>query len=289
MGTTDSSPAGGRATASGAWTGRTTPPVDASTILLVRDTDAGELEVFMLERHLESDFAGGAYVFPGGKLDAADRTLPADRWAGADPAAWAVRLGVEEPADALGLMVAAIRETFEEAGVLLGRRAGAAVTADDLASDTFLTARRRMASRDERWDWTDWLAEQELVLDLGSLALWSWWVTPDGMHKRYDTRFFVADVPHPQAAALGHDDVEMTASRWTTPRAALAAHAAGEVTIIYPTRKNLEELARFGDVAALWRAATADEIDTRRLQPTIVETDGVAMVQHPDGRPPEPI
>ncbi|MBW3658508.1 MAG: NUDIX hydrolase [Actinobacteria bacterium] len=297
----------GTATRSGRFTGETNEPVDSSSIVLVRDggaagapsvadggaalvADGGApLEVFLLERHLQSDFAGGAYVFPGGKLDDADRTLPADRWTGQDPAAWIDRLGADSVEDALGLLVAAVRETFEEAGVLLGTRAGAPVTADDLASDSFVEARRRMASRDERWDWTGWLAEEDVVLDLGALALWSWWVTPDGLHRRYDTRFFVAVVPEVQVAALAHDEVEMTASRWTTPQAALDAAAAGDVTIIYPTRKNLEALATYADVDALWRAAVAGETDTRRLLPCIVEVDGTPMIQHPDGHAPEPI
>ncbi len=257
--------------------------------MLVRDGEGGALEVFMLERHLDSDFAGGAYVFPGGKLDAADRSLAPARWTGQDPAAWVERLGVDTPEDALGLMVAAIRETFEEAGVLLGTRRGAPVTADDLDSASFLDARRRMSSRDERWDWTVWLDAEDVVLDLAALAHWSWWVTPDGLHKRFDTRFFVAVVPPAQAAGLGHDDVEMTASRWTTPQAALDAAAAGEVTIIYPTRKNLEGLARYADSGALWAAAVAGEPDTRRTLPRIVEVDGVASIEHPLTGEVEPI
>jgi 8-oxo-dGTP pyrophosphatase MutT (NUDIX family) len=279
---------GARATASGRWTGETTAPVDSSSIVLVRDGADG-LEVFMLERHLASDFAGGAYVFPGGKLDAADRRLPSARWDGQDPAAWVAWLGVDDPADALGLLVAAVRETFEEAGLLLGTRAGAPVTASDLADPSFREARRRMNARDERWDWTGWLEAEDVVLDLGALALWSWWVTPDGLHRRYDTRFFVAVAPPDQVSALAHDEVETTASRWTTPQAALDAQAAGEVTVIYPTRKNLEALAAHRDAEALWRAAAAGGTDTRRLLPRIVEVDGTAMIQHPDGRPPEPI
>lgn len=278
----------GEDTRSGRWTGETTPEVDSSSIVLVRDTEDG-LEVFMLERHLKSDFAGGAYVFPGGKLDEADRLLPRDRWTGQDPADWVERLGVDDAQDALGLMVAAVRETFEEAGVLLGTRAGRPVTAEDLAEDGFVETRRKLASREESFDWTGWLADEDIVLDLGALALWSWWVTPHGLHKRYDTRFFVATVPDEQVAALGHDDVEMTASRWTTPQAALDAAAAGEVTVIYPTRKNLEALAEHATAAELWQAAYDGKTDTRRLLPEIVQVDGQAMIRHPDGHAPEPV
>ena len=285
----ESSGARGQSTPSGRWTGETNPPVDSSSIVLVRDGEDGALEVFMLERHLKSDFAGGAYVFPGGKLDDADRTLPAERWRGVEPAAWVDRLGVDTPADVLGLMVAAVRETFEEAGVLLGTRRGEPVTTADLESPSFVDARRRMASRDAHWDWTGWLADEDVVFDLGALALWSWWVTPDGLHKRYDTRFFVARAPEAQLSSLAHDEVEMTASRWTSPQAALDAAAAGEVTIIYPTRKNLEALARYADTRALWEAAVAGETDARRTLPRIVDVDGVPSIEHPLTGEVEPI
>ena len=282
----------GERTAAGQLVDEPRPAVDAATILLLRDghrqggPDDG-LEVLLLERHIESDFAGGALVFPGGKVDAADRALPADRWRGRDPAAWRDTLGAERDEDALGLMVAAVRETFEEADVLLATRGGQPVTDADLASPSFVEARRRLGSREESFDWTAWLEEEGLVLDLGSLAPWAWWVTPKGQHKRFDTRFFVACLPEEQSAA--HDDVEMTALRWTSPRAALDAQAAGQVTVIYPTRKNLEALAEHTSAAAAWAAAEAGAVDLRRIEPTVVVVDGEVMVQHPHLDDPEPI
>jgi 8-oxo-dGTP pyrophosphatase MutT (NUDIX family) len=234
----------GEQTAAGRLVDEEQPAVDASTILLLHDppaTSGPGLEVLLLERHIESDFAGGALVFPGGKVDATDRALPPERYSGRDPAAWRSALGADTDEQALGLLVAAVRETFEEADVLLATRAGAPVTDEDLASPSFVEARRRLSSRDEDFDWTSWLAEEDLVLDLGALALWAWWVTPKGQHKRFDTRFFVARLPAEQSAA--HDDIEMTSLRWTTPQAALEAQRAGEMTVIYPTRKNLEALA----------------------------------------------
>lgn len=273
-------------TPAGRYTGETTVPVDATSILLLRDGDAG-LEVLLLERHLDSDFAGGAYVFPGGKVDVADRQLNPARWSGRDPAAWRDRIGAADDAAALGLFVSAIRETFEEAGVLLARRDGAALTDADLSDPAFIDARRRLASRDERWDWRPWLAEQNLTLDLGSLAFWSWWCTPDGQHKRFDTRFFVAVVPPEQSAA--HDTVEMTASRWVRPQAALQAAAEGRVNIIFPTRRNLEALAAYPDARSAWQAAADGVVDQRRIQPTVVIVDGQVMVQHPYEDEPSPI
>lgn len=268
--------------------GDTVHAVDAATIVLVRDAvpGAGGIEVLLLERHLDSDFAGGALVFPGGKVDAGDRELDPERWSGADPQRWCERLGAATTSDALGLLVAGVRETFEEAGILLAHREdGSAVAAADLAEPGFVEARRRLASRDDRYDWRPWLERQCLVLDLGALAMWSWWVTPVGMHKRFDTRFLLARPPGDQAAA--HDRVEMTSLRWVKPSDALAAQARGEIVMIYPTRRNLRDLAVYEDTSVLLEAAHGDRVDRRRIMPSVVSVDGEAMVQHPDGDPPE--
>jgi 8-oxo-dGTP pyrophosphatase MutT (NUDIX family) len=273
-------------TAAGRLVEETAPAVDAATILLLRDADPG-LEVLLLERHIESDFAGGALVFPGGKVDAADRELAPERWSGVEPARWCEGLGVGREEDALGLLVAAVRETFEEADVLLATRAGRPITDADLSEESFVEARRRLGSRDERFDWREWLEQEDLVLDLGALALWSWWVTPKGQHKRFDTRFFVARLPSEQSAA--HDDVEMTALRWSTPQAALDAQREGTMTVIYPTRKNLEALCGYGDAADAWGAADRGEVDQRRIEPTVVIEGDRVMVQHPYETDPEPI
>jgi 8-oxo-dGTP pyrophosphatase MutT (NUDIX family) len=269
-------------TRAGRYTGDVAPAVDAASVVLVRDQVRGKgpLEVLLLERHLDSDFAGGALVFPGGKVDDQDRTLDAARWTGRAPKGWRERLGTDTDADARGLLVAAVRETFEEVGVLLATdEYGEPVTTDQLRSPSFREARRRLCSRDEAWDWCRWLEDEALVLDLRSLEFWSWWVTPEGQHKRFDTRFFLGVLPPGQAPA--HDDVEATSVGWWRPQDALDAHERGEVTIIFPTRRNLEALARYETAAAARQAAQTDEVDTRRIQPTVVEVDGELMVQHP--------
>jgi 8-oxo-dGTP pyrophosphatase MutT (NUDIX family) len=269
-------------TRAGRYTGGSAPAVDAASILLVRDRVRGEgpLEVLLLERHLDSDFAGGALVFPGGKVDPQDRELDAARWTGRNPKGWRERLGTETDAEARGLLVAAVRETFEEVGVLLATdEEEQPVTADQLRSASFRKARQRLCSRDERWDWRRWLEDEALVLDLRALEFWSWWVTPEGQHKRFDTRFFLAVLPAGQTPA--HDDVEATSLGWWRPEDALAAAERGEVTIIFPTRRNLEALARFDTAAAARQAARDGEVDTRRIQPTVVKVDGELFVQHP--------
>lgn len=266
------------------------PAVPAATVLLVRDAPGDGLETLLMERHLRSEFMGGAYVFPGGKVDPLDEQLPSDRWTGVDLEVDVAELGVERPGEALGLRVAAVRETFEEAGVLLAHRAdGRAVTADDLASPSFLDARRGLATRGEPYDWRPWLAEEELVLDLGALAFWSWWVTPHGENKRFDTRFFVAELPAEQAEVAAHDAVELTDMRWSTPQAALAAADAREVLIIFPTRRNLQTLAELPSAAAAVAAAREGRTDRRRIMPTLVLDGEVPMVQHPYEDDPEPV
>lgn len=278
------------ATRAGRYTGGSAPAVDAATIVLVRDRVRGEgpLEVLLLERHLDSDFAGGALVFPGGKVDDADRDLDAARWTGRDPKGWRETLGTATDADARGLLVAAVRETFEEVGVLFATREdGEPITPDDLRSPSFREARGRLCSRDERWDWRGWLEDEALVLDLRALEFWSWWVTPEGQHKRFDTRFLLGVLPPGQAPS--HDDVEATSIRWWRPQDALDAHERGEVTIIFPTRRNLEALAAFGTAEAARQAARERQVDVRRIQPRVVEVDGELMVQHPYEDAPERI
>ena len=266
------------------------PAVDAASVLLVRDQrrEVGPLHVLMLERHLQADFAGGALVFPGGKVDPMDGGLDAARWTGDNPARWRDRLGTDAAEAAKGLLVAAVRETFEEVGVLLAQREdGAPVTDDDLRSTSFVAARRQLADRAQHWDWRRWLEDEELVLDLRALRLWSWWVTPHGQHRRFDTRFFLARLPAGQTASP--DQVESTSVRWTTPADALAAHDRGDAVVIFPTRRNLQALDAFGTVDDAWGAATRDAVDQRRIQPELVRRDGRVLVQHPDGGAPEPI
>ena len=220
-------------------------PVQASTVILLRDGPNG-VETFMLERHLDSDFVGGAYVFPGGKVDAQDSTLPADLWFGVDPAVEAPRFGVD-PSVALGLYVAAARETLEEAGVLLSSTA--TMPADRPGHDDALEP---------------WLRDHGVRLDLGRLAPWSWWVTPEGVHRRYDTKFFAAVAPAEQAAS--HDGSETTDSMWVRPTDAVDRADAGDVTIILPTRHNL--LAIQGQDAA-GIVETARGRFPERIQPEV--------------------
>lgn len=218
---------------------------EAATVMLVRDDP--DLHVFMLRRNLNADWVGGAYVFPGGAVDPSDR----------DPAVLA-RCPCRGDVDAsallglaqggLGYWVAAVRETFEEAGVLLARGADGALV--DPSDPRFAMARDALNARTATFP--ELLEDADLRLDVGALHVFSHWITPAGMPRRYDTWFFVAEAP--DGHAYLHDDGETVASIWIRPADALAAADRGELEVIFPTRKNLEALARFGDTASLLAA-----------------------------------
>ena len=229
--------------------------------MLVRDTPGEGMEVFMLRRNLNSDFVGGAYVFPGGAVDEADRhenLAPICRGLSDDAAS--NKLGIDS--GGLAFWVAAVRECFEEAGVLL---------ATEKEGDHFLSfADPDVAARyDEHRKRVDSgelrlveLAEREgLQLACDRIHYFSHWITPEGQPRRYDTRFFVALAP-PEQVPL-HDDRETIANLWVNPARALERHRAGELEMIFPTIKNLEAIGRFDSAEALLaHAASIDDVPT---------------------------
>ena len=222
------------------------PARPASTVLLLRDGAAGRLEVFMVVRHREIEFAGGALVFPGGRVEEADAQL-----AGDDP------LGA--------FRVAGIRETFEECGVLLARPRGEAdlVSAERLVA----VADRHHAAllRNER-SLPEALAAEGLEPATDALAHWAHWVTPASRSKRFDTHFFLAAAPADQLAV--HDGLESVESVWIAPAQAVAEADAGERRLVFATRKNLEKLARHATAADAMAAARAAAVV--RVQPEMV-------------------
>jgi 8-oxo-dGTP pyrophosphatase MutT (NUDIX family) len=219
----------------------------SATIIVARDGAAG-LEVFMLERHLDSDFAGGAFVFPGGSLEEADADPSlADVIEGWRPLA--ATMGERDEDLARALIVCAIRETFEEAGVLLARTSEGDPV--DLSADGWDELRRAVDAGQ--------MSAAELAKDTGiryaadQVRFWQRWVTPAYAPKRYDTRFFVAHLPAGQLPL--HDDRETTDSTWVRPTDALDRARAGNFQIIFPTRKTLESVAPYARADDLFDAA----------------------------------
>ncbi len=235
----------------------------AASLLLLRDGPQG-LEVLMLRRaERDGDMRSGAAVFPGGVLDAGDHQAAA-QVLGLDDAAASARLGLS--AGGLAFWVAALRETFEEVGMLLADRA------------VDVTALAPWRERLQRGDAAiaDLCAEQGLRLDLREVAYYSHWLTPRGVPKRFDTRFFVARAPAGQDAEA--DLREAVELMWLTPRAALA-HERG-LKLLPVTRHMLQHLAGFADVAGAWATLTAPR-DIRLTLPRVATARGQRTVVLP--------
>jgi len=222
----------------------------AATVLLVRDGATG-LEVFMVKRHHAIDFASGALVFPGGKVD------PEDHEIAADPT---VRGSSELEADGAS-RVAALRETFEECGVLLARPRGRP------SLDGARCATIRAMS--ERRSFGRMLAEEVLELAFNALTPFAHWITPSFMPKRFDTRFYIATAPEDQIAL--HDGAESVDSLWVNPIQALADANTGKHTLVLATQLNLALLGRSASAAAAIAAARDRKIIS--VEPAWTRTD----------------
>lgn len=239
--------------------------IPAATIILLRD--APELEAIMIERHRDISFAGGALVFPGGRIDPGDR----------DPAWSGLCDGLSADRDRAASEVAAIREAFEETGVLLARRRGQS----ELLSGNVVAGLQDWRARSEadEAEFRRLIEIEGLVLACDSLALFAHWAPPKEVrHKRFDTLFFVAIAPGDQA--VRQDGVEATEALWVSPKAALSAAADGARKIIFPTARNLELLALNADAAAAMAAARARTV--RRIEPRVVERADGFFLTIPD-------
>ena len=221
------------------------PTKDASTVMLVRDGSAtpstgdrtpGDLEVFVLRRAATMAFAASAYVFPGGGVDVRDAedALP---WAGPPPAQWARRLAAPGEAQARELVVAAARELFEECGVLLAGPDETSVVAD-LTGPEWDEARVALVGRE--LSFAEFLLQRGLVLRTDLLRAVDHWITPEFEPRRYDTRFFVAELP---AGQVPDDDcTEADHVRWVRPADLLAEQRAGQALLLPPTEVSLAML-----------------------------------------------
>lgn len=212
---------------------------DAATVVLLRDAPGG-LETYLVKRSRSVDFMAGAHVFPGGRLDKADSSASACALLSADTAALQRRLGEDlAPTHAAGLFIAAIRETFEEAGLLLGELAPGWNTDDA----------RRAAGGGALF------ATLVARLDAAALVPWVRWVTPPISPKRFDARFFLARAPEGQEPKV--DGHEATEGVWITPAAALRQWAGGSMQLAPATAKSIDMLAGHANVDAALASAAA--------------------------------
>ena len=225
---------------------------DASTVILL--SDRPDLHVLMMERTGRAVFSPGATVFPGGAVDAADAhsCLP-ERVVGIDDAEASAQQGVGS--GGLAFRIAALRECFEEAGILL---AYDATTNRPVEHDHALGAARDRCNAGDL-SFVDLLEERDLVLAPRDLRLFSHWLTPLGAPRRYNTWFFVAAAPEGEDGA--HDDNELVASEWIRPLDALASFAAGNIDLILPTEMSLRALSQYECTADALSALDAVERD----------------------------
>ena len=244
-------------------------PRASATVVVLREA-AGGPEVLLLRRNRATGFVPGAWVFPGGRVDAADgEAALADRWLRLTSEGAAGRLGLGMDADppAIAYYGAAVREVFEETGLLAGSD-----LMGDGADDRMREAREALLGRGVPFARV--LKRLNARLDGAAIEYIAHWVTPVAEPRRYDTRFFAARVP--RGATAVHDEREMTGDVWLTPRAALERHREGRLPMIFPTIRTLEDLFDFAtaeDLLAHYRGRAIP-----RVQPEIVRTaTGVAL------------
>lgn len=248
--------------------GAPAPTRAASTVVLVREGPDGP-DVFLMRRQLTMAFAAGMAVFPGGGVDlrdGEDLDLP---WAGPAPARWAEQLGVDD-ATAVELVCAAVRETFEECGVLLATAPGGhdfpSVDEEDWEAERQRLLARRVAL-------SGLLAARGLVLRSDLLRPWARWTTPEFEPRRYDTWFFLAVLPAGPGAR--HLAGEASGSAWWSAREAVAAHHRGELALLPPTLVTLEEVAAAASAAEL--AARERAVDA--VLPTVTQVGGAVLLR----------
>ncbi|GAA0933554.1 hypothetical protein GCM10009560_39870 [Nonomuraea longicatena] len=235
------------------------PARDSATVVVLRDGP----EVYLLRRRTTMAFAAGAYVFPGGSVDPRD-TDQALAWAGPSPAAWGEVFNADERT-ARGLVCAAVRETFEESGVLLAGPDSATVVTDTTGADW---ESDRLALIDRSLSFTDFLDRRGLVLRSDLLRAWAHWITPEVEHRRFDTRFFVAALPHGQRTRDVGGEADHVA--WKRPGEAVELARAGAITLMPPTYHTLRELSAYDSVEAVLAARR----EITAILPRAVEVEG---------------
>lgn len=212
----------------------------------------------MVRRPTTTSFAADAFVFPGGKVEPGDRVMPPATWTGLDVGSVAAAMKVSTDL-ALGFHIAAVRETFEEVGVLLAQPKQG--TSNDGGWHTEAAhIRRALQTGTDNWD--QLLLEAQLRLDLTSLRWWSWWITPASLPLRYNTLFFVAR--YPSAQKLSEESREVEEAVWVSPRSALERASDGSWYLMRPTFTTLEELRDQRSVNAILDSA---DNECRRLHP----------------------
>jgi 8-oxo-dGTP pyrophosphatase MutT (NUDIX family) len=250
-------------------------PRPASTVLLLRHGKApvtggshDGIEVFMMVRHHQIEFSSGALVFPGGSVDKGDREIAGRR------ELYSARGELDEAA--LSFRIGAIRETFEESGILLARPKGSQDLIDASRARE-IEAADRASLCEGKTSFVDVLAENDLRLALDALVPYAHWITPEGLPKRFDTWFFLAAAPPDQLGA--HDGKESTDSIWLSPQEALAGGESGRFKLPFPTTRNLIKLGKQPSVQAALDEAARSSVVT--VMPVMTRLNGGRQLRIP--------
>jgi 8-oxo-dGTP pyrophosphatase MutT (NUDIX family) len=250
------------------------PPRNAATVVLLRSAgDASGIEAYVLRRRSSMAAFAGMHVFPGGGVDPRDADeVP---WAGPPPSQWAPLFSADE-ALTRALVCAAVRETFEESGVLLAGPDASSVVQDTTGEDW---ESERLALIDRRTALSELLVRRGLVLRADLLGPWAHWITPVSEPRRFDTRFFVAALPPRQRTRDVGGEADRVA--WMRPADAVAGFARGELAMLPPTLTTLQELSAYDTVDAVLAAASGRRITP--ILPTMVGSGRAERALLPDG------
>jgi 8-oxo-dGTP pyrophosphatase MutT (NUDIX family) len=241
------------------------PTRAAATVVLAREGDQG-VEVLLLRRPHRSGFAAGAWVFPGGRVDAVDAAPALIPALGGDPGAWwAARLGLHDPHEARGYVVAALREAWEETGILIGE--------SDVSGAALASIRRDLLA--DRLDMQTAVRSAGIRFHLNDLLYIAHWITPEAEPRRYDTRFFLARAEREAECVL--EGEELSEARWVAPRQAVEAFAAGELVLLPPTVDTLRRLAAFGELESAWAGLREAPVPT--ILPRMVREPGGVVIE----------
>lgn len=255
-------------------------PKEAATVILVRQAKPNSWEIFLARRHRQQSFMAGAFVFPGGQLEDNDYDPEFSRviWAPHEfnPQAALQDAGLA-PEKAQAFFIAAIRETFEEAGILMaGNRSGEFISLrQEEVIDRFSRYRRDL--NNHQISFLEILRREKIFLSPAALIPYSHWITPESVAKRFDTRFFLALLPQGQEAVA--DCTELTELLWVTPQTALQLHCSQKIILMPPTLKTITELAEFTSVDELFTA-----VKSRLIYPILPQefANGVKLPHDPE-------
>ena len=255
-------------------------PKDSATVILVRRAQGKAPEAFLARRHASQSFMAGVYVFPGGQLETADADIALTKLISAKDDFHPDSLlqdGTLTREMALGFYICAIRETFEETGVLFARtKSGHQIDFGNAIIQARFATHRHSLNLGEI-TLAEIIRQEELVLMPESLIPYSHWITPEIIPTRFSTRFFLAEFPHGQNAVTDSD--ELTSSMWVTPSDALQMYTAGKIAMMPPTLKTLEEMAEFTSLGELFTAAKNRIIHPIMPQPM---KDGLMLPHDPE-------